>query len=296
MNNHAAAHEGAILFELRHRSGLSQSRLSTASGVSVRTIRAIENGKNRSPHESTLRALARGLRLNDVDTDRLLGVSENIRSLRTFDELLDHGYDLSTAMSKLSVHTHNDIRQIFLRCHVRVGATRRVDFLEREVVIEALRDGVNGCLVFQSGDQSIDARLIQIDQMEGCDLTARHYFPEWNAVLFELSVGTRLNLGETRVFRYRLDMGSAPPDEPALAQVWHGLGDSDGITQSFSRTLAMHVFQVTFAGDPPSRVWEWRGVKDLVNAGNLSLDTWQSAHLFAQNQEPGNYGIGWSWD
>lgn len=293
----ATENGGAILFELRHRSGLSQSRLSAVSGVSVRTIRAIENGKNRAPHESTLRALAGGMRLNETDTHRLLGVSENIRSLRTFSELVDDGVDLATAMSELSVRNLNAHRLVSRLRHARVADTRRVRCLEDVTVIEAIRDGVDHHLVFQSGDQSIDARLIQMETLDGCSLAARHHFAEWNAVLFELSIGEPLTAGETRVLRFRLDMGGSPSEDDAeLARIWHSLEDSDGLTDSFSRTVAMHTFVVTFEGTLPSRVWELRGIQDVEEVGDLALDKWNSAHVFGQNREPGNYGIGWSWE
>jgi len=57
---------GELLRQLRKDSGLSLEALAARSGVSVRTISDLELGKAKSPRESTLSRLARGLRLEDL--------------------------------------------------------------------------------------------------------------------------------------------------------------------------------------------------------------------------------------
>ncbi|MDN5896561.1 MAG: helix-turn-helix domain-containing protein [Nocardioides sp.] len=296
MTKSAATNGGAILFELRHRSGMSQTRLSGVSGVSVRTIRGIETGRNRFPHASTLMALAGALDLRAADTERLMGSAQNVRALRSFGEMAQHGATLEAALSEASVRSTYTHRMVSISRHTRVGPNRRVRWVENEVVAEALHDGFDNHLVVESGDQALDTRLLRIEGMEGCRLSGRHDFPELNTVVFELSLGAPPETGDTRVLRYRFGMGDQPPTDPAQARLWDALEDSDGMTHGFSRTLAMHIFRVSFEGCRPTRLWEWRGTKDLHNVGELTLDDWGSVHLFGQNREPGNYGVGWSWD
>lgn len=289
-------HGGAILLELRRRAGLSQARLAKASGVSVRTIRAIENGQHRAPHEATLRALARGIGLNEADTARLAKAWDHTRSLLTFEELIANGSDVASALAELNLRSRNTHRLVSSVHHFKVAATRRVACVDVVTVIEALQDGVDTHLVFQGGDHSIDARLLRMDRVEGFRLAGQHVVPERNAVMFELALGAPLAAGDTKVVRYRIDLGGHPPEDPELAAIWHRLGDSDGMAESFSRVCTAHTIQVTFEDCAPTGVWRVTGAPEPQPAGALELDEWNSVHVVGQNLEAGTYGIAWSWD
>ncbi|MGW1951174.1 ATP-binding protein [Streptomyces sp. NPDC001920] len=62
---------GQRLLELRQRAGLSQEELSHASGVSVRALADLENGRTRGPQRRTVQALADGLGLDAAGAEQL---------------------------------------------------------------------------------------------------------------------------------------------------------------------------------------------------------------------------------
>ncbi|MFD0746146.1 multiprotein-bridging factor 1 family protein [Phytohabitans flavus] len=61
---------GDVVRAHRRRLGLTQEGLATASGLSVRNIRAIESGQVTSPRQATVRLLATAFRLEGLDRKR----------------------------------------------------------------------------------------------------------------------------------------------------------------------------------------------------------------------------------
>jgi transcriptional regulator with XRE-family HTH domain len=66
---------GALLRELRAAAGLSQEELAERAGLSRRGISDLERGSRRSPHPTTLRRLAEGLRLGPAQHSALLAAA-----------------------------------------------------------------------------------------------------------------------------------------------------------------------------------------------------------------------------
>ena len=64
---------GRRIAELRARQGLSQAKLARVAGISRQTLRAIEGGTVRRPHDYTLARIASAL---EVTVAELLGEEE----------------------------------------------------------------------------------------------------------------------------------------------------------------------------------------------------------------------------
>lgn len=62
---------GTLLRRLRNRSGLTQEQLEARSGVSVRTIRRLENGRSADHRLGTVNLLADALEAGPEDRQRL---------------------------------------------------------------------------------------------------------------------------------------------------------------------------------------------------------------------------------
>lgn len=79
---------GAIVAELRGRAGLSQSQLSSATGLSIDAVRAIEQGRQKDVQASTALVLARALHttvevlLDASPEGRLIRASQSIAAAR----------------------------------------------------------------------------------------------------------------------------------------------------------------------------------------------------------------------
>ncbi|MFC9915660.1 NACHT domain-containing protein [Streptomyces sp. NPDC059862] len=67
-----ASEFSAVLRQLRVRAGMTQEELAERSGLSVHSIRALENGQRSNPHTSTVEELAEGLALGPEEREVLL--------------------------------------------------------------------------------------------------------------------------------------------------------------------------------------------------------------------------------
>lgn len=262
----------------------------------MRTIRGIENGHNHAPHVSTMLALAKGLDLGPDDAARLVGSVRNIKSLRSFGEMAADGVDLEAALAEAQLQANSAHRIVSFNRHAFVGPNRRIHRVDNEILVEALIGGHDRHLAVHAGDQAEDARFLHFTRLDGCRLLSRHLIPDQNRAVFELSLGSPLREGETRLFRYSAEVGQEPPEDPEEARIWTALEPSDGSTHGFTRPVSTHVFKVTFEGCAPTRLWELRGVKVAERIGELTLDEFGSTHISGQNREPSNYGIEWAWD
>src|SRR5581483_5596716 len=74
---HDAAPAGGSLRRLRLRAGLGQGELAARAGISVRTLRNIENGTFSRPQAASIHRLAVALGLSGVELDGLLGSAPN---------------------------------------------------------------------------------------------------------------------------------------------------------------------------------------------------------------------------
>jgi len=74
---HDAATAGGSLRRLRLRAGLGQGELAARAGISVRTLRNIENGTFSRPQAASIHRLAVALGLSGVELDGLLGSAPN---------------------------------------------------------------------------------------------------------------------------------------------------------------------------------------------------------------------------
>lgn len=69
---------GAMVQAARYAAGLTQEELAGLAGVSSRTIASIEANMVLRPHPSTIRGIARALKLDDQETRRLHLASRHV--------------------------------------------------------------------------------------------------------------------------------------------------------------------------------------------------------------------------
>jgi DNA-binding SARP family transcriptional activator/DNA-binding XRE family transcriptional regulator len=68
----AGARSGALIRKYRRAAGLTQQQLADRSGLSVATVRDLEQGRSRRPRATSLAAIASALRLNPAESDALV--------------------------------------------------------------------------------------------------------------------------------------------------------------------------------------------------------------------------------
>src|SRR5215470_5354173 len=72
---------GALLRACRHRACLSQEQLAARAGVSERTVRNLEAGRVRSPHNDTVRLLADALQLGGRERGNWFAAARSVNHL-----------------------------------------------------------------------------------------------------------------------------------------------------------------------------------------------------------------------
>lgn len=292
--------QGSELRALRIRAGLSQDELAARSGVSTRTIRGLETGRIRSPHASTLTAIGDGLGLAPRSCAHL--VRNWTRSSRTLpaDEIIPRPAAVPSESFRrlLAERQQRDVTAMLSMAttvRVTIGPSRRIDWIHRHVVREAVRDCDARYLYTTAMDQASDVRLLRIDQLVGCALVDRVDDLEGNMSALEFSLGAPARKGELRTFSYREVQGWLPSDDPVLLGVWEGLGYSDTYCASTRTEFGQLSLQVDFVGCEPAQVWEVAGRGTWERLRTVEPDEFGSVSFFHRNLEAGSYGFEWAW-
>ena len=295
-----AEHGGTILRAMRHSAGISQQVLAERSGVSVRSIRGLENGEVASPHTATLLALLSALDAPRDQAERFLRSWNESVSLRTFGEVM-------SADSNTPVHraVHEGLMRSFLDKQIvaasrliSVGPDRRIQHEWYRTSVEALVDGVDNHLVVARGYPYQDIRQVRFDDLVGCSIRQRTTDLESNTLAVDLSLGESLRAGEVKSFTWREVNGWVDGSDPE-STVRPGADDSfvdTGYSNAFLRPFASLTMQVVFHGEHPDAIWEVSGSRHAERRRRLRLDEFGTTSVVWQNGTPGRYGIAWDWD
>lgn len=292
-----AAHE---LRAHRTRARMTQEELAHASGVSVRTLRALEAGRIRRPHRPTLLALAVGLGLDPRQTSEWVDLWRDQQEVLDLTELLDPRADVEAMIARFGEHREVFYREVSLTTRSVIGPNRLLHYRETQLVKTALVDGVDSMMFIFGGDPMLDADKVRVTALRGCELGELIPLPETNEVLFFLDLGRRLRVGETVTPAYSLDLSEAvfPPEE--LARRGLEFEPSTGVTWTMRTPLGHFLSVVEFQGvDPPPQVWQVAGKglrSQRTRVRDLAVDRFGTVHVTADNVPIGTHGIKWEWD
>lgn len=263
--------------------------------VGVTSLSYWQQGARRPQRPESLRAvraLEEILQLPDESLIRLLAESgeraaaghpagRSYRSLSDASDVLDRltaglGWSLDGGLHALGHH----------EC-VRIGPRRELASLEAHHIVRAHRDGVDRFVAVHHGDPGCDPRRVTVHALENCRTGRLCWDQDTGVLVAELLFGTRLRSGDTFLFRYRLEDGTA--------------GTSRDYLHRFGFPGGQYALQVRF--DPaalPVRCHRFsqqstaaprNGRQELTVAGPH-----HSAHLVEPRTRPGIVGIGWDWE
>lgn len=286
---------GAALKHARRVSGVTQEQLAALSGLSVRTVRGLESGTIRHPHQHSLLALAKALDLTRSDTDDFISGWSKVGEAQTFTALIDAGHDVEQVLADNAIKTHDDYEDVSVTESVTIGRDRRSRLDDSLVAMRALHDGLDRRLVMWGRREQSDQDLARIRiKLRNCTVGEPLWLPKLDLIAFELDMGRVLDKDETHVFGYCYDFSDAYP-EPAES-VGDGPGTTDEAAHGFRRALQMWVLQVDFECRPPRKLWQFTGPPQRRRVvRRLDTDSFGSVHITCQNLAPGEYGIGWEW-
>ncbi|MEU5538707.1 hypothetical protein [Streptomyces sp. NPDC020362] len=243
---------------------------------SLRAVRALEEILQ-LPDESLIRLLTEsGER---TGTGRTQGRS--YRSLIEASDVLhrlkaDLGWSLDGGLHTLGHHER-----------VRIGTRRQLAGRESHHIVRAHRDGVDRFLAVHHGDPGCSPRAMTVHALENCRTGRVRLDQDTGVLVAELLFGTRLRSGDTFLFRYAVEDGTAG----VCHEYVHGFGFPGG----------QYALQVRFDGAAlPVRCHRFTQHSPAApRSGRHELPVsgpHHSVHVVEPRIRPGLLGIAWDWE
>ncbi|MGW3443234.1 hypothetical protein [Streptomyces sp. NPDC001076] len=244
---------------------------------SLRAVRALEEILE-LPDESLIRLLAE---TPDQSPTMRRPATRSYRSLIEACDALDRmqaelGWSLDGGLHTLGHHER-----------VRIGAHRELAARESQHIVRAHRDGVDRFVAVHHGDPGCAPQHMTVRALENCRAGRVRADEETGLLVAELLFGTRLRSGDTFLFRYAVEDGTA--------------GVSREYVRGFGFPGGQYTLQVRFAAEAlPTRCHRFTQHSAAApRSGRQTLPfsgLHRSVHLVEPRVRPGLLGIGWDWD
>ncbi|GAB1330310.1 hypothetical protein [Streptomyces sp. NPDC093260] len=243
---------------------------------SLRAVRALEEIL-RLPDESLIRLLAE-------TGEQPAGRRAAARSYRSLVEASDV---LRELLAGLDASPGDEPQTLGHYERVRVGARRELAGRESEHIVRAHRDGVDRFVAVHHGDPGCAPERMAVHALENCRTGRVRWHHETGVLVAELLFDTRLRAGDTFLFRYAVEDGTAG----VAHEYVRGSGSSGG----------QYALQVRFAADAlPVRCHRFTQQSPAAPRGGRQdlpvSERHRSVHLVEPRVRPGMVGIGWDWE
>ncbi|MCS0603294.1 hypothetical protein NX794_19045 [Streptomyces sp. LP11] len=243
---------------------------------SLRAVRALEEILH-LPDESLIRLLAE----SDQSLPPGRPAGRSYRSLVEASDVLDRlradlDWPLDGGLHTLGHHER-----------VRVGPGRELAGREAHHIVRAHRDGVDRFVAVHHGDPGSSPRDMRVRALENCRAGRVHFDQDSGVLVAELLFGTRLRSGDTFLFRYGIDDGTAGASREYL----HRFGTPGG----------QYALQVRFdAAALPTRCHRFAQHSPAApRSGRQKLSVTgphHCVHVVEPRIRPGIVGISWDWE
>ncbi|MEU6845165.1 hypothetical protein ABZ930_25150 [Streptomyces sp. NPDC046716] len=263
--------------------------------VGVTSLSYWQQGARRPQRDESMRAvraLEEILQLPDESLIRLLGrgekaVAEQQPAPRPYRSPSTPSGVLHRLLTELGSPLDGGLHTVGHFERVRIGPRRELLGRDSQHIVRAHRDGVDRYVAIHHGDPGCSPRDVAVEATENCR-TGRMCWDSGSGLLVaELLFDTRLRTGDTHVFRYGFEDGTA--------------GASTEYVRGFSCAGGQYALQVRFADETlPVRCHGFaQRSKAAPRVGHQELalsDRHRSVHLVEQQVRVGLLGIGWDWD
>ncbi len=244
---------------------------------SLRAVRALEEILQ-LPEESLIRLLTDA---GDSAPDRRPAARSYRAHLAASDALDRLLAELGHPSPDGGVHTlgHHE--------RIRIGADRELAARESHHIVRAHRDGVDRFLAVHHGDPGCAPARMTVQALENCRTGRVRVHHETGVLVTELLFDTRLRAGDTHLFRYGVQDGTA--------------GVSREYVRAFPAAGGQYALQVRFdAAALPVRCHRFTQHSPAAPRGGrqeLALSgRHRSVHLVEPRVRAGMLGIGWEWE
>ncbi|AVH59376.1 MULTISPECIES: hypothetical protein [Streptomyces] len=243
---------------------------------SLRAVRALEEILQ-LPDESLIRLLAQADEHSDAE--RPAG--------RSYRSLVEASGVLERLLSELESPRDGGLHTIGHHERVRIGAHRELLGRESHHIVRAHKDGVDRYVAIHHGDPGCAPERMAVRALENCRTGRVRWHHGTGVLVAELLFDTRMRAGDTFLFRYGFDDGTAG----ASSEYVRGFGFAGGqyaLQVRFAEEalpVSCHRFTQHSAAAPRS------GRQELRMSGRH-----RSVHLVEPRVRSGIVGIGWDWE
>ncbi|MER5254707.1 MULTISPECIES: hypothetical protein [unclassified Streptomyces] len=243
---------------------------------SLRAVRALEEILG-LPEESLIRLLAK-------PSDRPACERPAARSYRS---LLAASDVLQELITDLGSPLDGGLHTVGHHERVRIGGRRELLGRDSQHVVRAHRDGVDRYLAIYRGDPGCVPERIGVHALENCRTGRVRLHHETGVLVAELLFDARLRAGDTHLFRYGFEDGTA--------------GAATEYFRGFSFAGGQYALQVRFDEEAlPVRCHRFAQHSEAAPRGGrqeLTLSgSHRSVHLVEPQVRAGILGIAWDWE
>ncbi|MER6562597.1 hypothetical protein ABT300_33660 [Streptomyces sp. NPDC001027] len=246
---------------------------------SLRAVRALEEILQ-LPDESLIRLLAES---DDGDGT----ASARASAGRSYRSLLQASGALEQLLTELECSMDGGLHTLGHHERVRIGARRELSSRESQHIVRAHRDGVDRFVAVHHGDPGCAPERMTVHALENCRAGRVRRHHDTGVLVAEFLFDTRLRTGDTFLFRYGVEDGTAD----VCREYVRGFGAAGGqyalqirFTQN-ALPVRCHRFTQHSAAAPRG------GRQELPLSGRH-----RSVHLVEPRVRSGMVGIGWDWD
>ncbi|MFD5629386.1 MULTISPECIES: hypothetical protein [unclassified Streptomyces] len=242
---------------------------------SLRAVRALEEILQ-LPDESLIRLLVKADEPSPAD--RTAG--------RSYRSLVEASGVLERLLGELEAPLDSGLHTLGHHECVRIGAQRELVGRESHHIVRAHQEGVDRYMAVHHGDPGCAPERMAVRALENCRTGRVRWHQETGVLVAELLFDTRLRAGDTHLFRYAFDDGTA--------------GASGEYARGFSFAGGQYALQVRFTGKTlPVRCHRFTQQSTAApRAGRQELALsphHRSVHLVEPRVRSGILGIEWDW-
>lgn len=242
---------------------------------SLRAVRALEEILQ-LPEESLIRLLAE----NDSPSSQRSGA-------RSYRSLVEASGVLQRLLAELGTTPDGGLHALGHHEHVRIGRRRELLHRESQHIVRAHKDGVDRFVAVHHGDPGCAPERMRVEALDNCRTGRVRYHHDTGVLVAELLFDTRLRAGDTYLFRYGVEDGTAG----VCREYARGFGPAGGqyaLQVRFDENavpVRCHRFTQHSAAAPRS------GRQELT-----FTDRHRSVHIVEPRVRTGIVGIAWDWE
>ncbi|MFD4478202.1 MAG: hypothetical protein WCD21_27275 [Streptomyces sp.] len=243
---------------------------------SLRAVRALEEILD-LPEESLIRLLAKPSEHPDCERP----------AARSYRSLLDASDVVQELIAELGSPLDGGLHTIGHHERVRIGERRELLGRDSQHVVRAHRDAVDRYLAIYHGDPGCVPERVGVHALENCRTGRVRWHHETGVLVAELLFDARLRAGDTHLFRYGFEDGTA--------------GAATEYFRGFTFAGGQYALQVRFdEGALPVRCHRFTQHSAAAPRGGrqeLTLSgSHRSVHLVEPQVRAGILGIAWDWE